>query len=62
MKTTQGRQIIAALRKRPLTYMQMLMLGVSTCPQKRVMESLREGERLSKLKNARGLVTWFVTS
>jgi hypothetical protein len=58
---TQGRRIIAHLKRRPMTYMQMLMLGISTCPQKRVTETLREDEHLFKRKNARGLTTWFIT-
>jgi hypothetical protein len=57
---TQGRAIIARLKKRPHTYLEMLMLGVSVCPWKRVYESLREGERIVKATNRRGLITWSV--
>lgn len=58
---TQGRKLIAHLKRRPMTYMQMLMLGISTCPQKRVWECLQQGEYLHKRKNARGLVEWYIT-
>ena len=57
---TQGACIAAAIKARPMTYMQMLGLGVSTCPQKRVIEwlHLHDGWTLDKRKNARGLVCW----
>ena len=63
MKETQGRRLIAALKKKPHTYLEMQMLGISTSPQKRVMESLQEWEyvdRRYKLINGRKLVTWQV--
>lgn len=59
---TQGRLLIAALKRRPHTYMDMLMHGVSCSPWKRVSESLRHGEALVKGKNARGLTTWRVVA
>lgn len=61
MKHTQGRKLIAHLKRKPHTYLEMLRLGISVAPWMRVKESLREGEHLFKSKNARGLVTWFVT-
>jgi hypothetical protein len=60
MKATQGRRLIAALKRKPHTYLEMQMLGVSTSPQKRVMESLHFGEYVHKRINKRGLVTWRV--
>lgn len=59
---TQGRLIVEALKRRPMTYMQMLALGVSVCPWKRVAETLRlmPEWRLSTGKNRRGLTTWRV--
>ena len=57
---TQGRLLIAALKRKPHTYMDMLRHGVSVSPWKRVLESLREGETLVKTKNKRGLITWSV--
>jgi hypothetical protein len=52
-----------ALRRRPRTYLEMLMLGISTSPQRRVMESVRHlklGERIVRKVNGRGLVEWSV--
>ena len=57
---TQGRLLIAALKRKPHTYMQMLAHGVSVSPWKRVSEALREGEQLVKGKNRQGLTTWRV--
>ena len=37
---TQGACITVALMKRAMTYGDMLALGISTCPHKRVMEYL----------------------
>ncbi len=39
---TQGRLLIAALKRRPHTYMQMLAQDVSTSPWEGSAESLRE--------------------
>ena len=47
MKQTQGRRIIAALKCKPHTYMEMLALGISVCPWKRCLESLRGEEWVS---------------
>jgi hypothetical protein len=60
MKTTQGRRLIAALKRTPMTYGEMQRLGVSTSPQKRVMEQLREDEQVIRAKGADGLVRWRV--
>lgn len=57
---TQGRLLIAALKRKPHTYMQMLAHGVSVCPWKRIEESLRGGEEVKKGKTRDGLVTWRV--
>jgi hypothetical protein len=57
---TQGRCIIEAIKRRPMTYMQMLALGVSTCPWRRVAEGLREHERLIKREDGHGHITWRV--
>ena len=51
--------MIEALKKRPYSYLEMQMLGISTSPQKRVMESLAEGEVLLKSR-VNGLVRWRV--
>ncbi len=48
MKETQGRRLIAALKRKPMTSMELQMLGISTCWWKRVQESLGPNERLIK--------------
>jgi hypothetical protein len=35
MKLTQGRQLIAHLKRGPMTTMELLRLGISACPWKR---------------------------
>ena len=59
MKQTQGRRIIAALKRRAMTYGEMQRLGISTSPQKRVAESLAEDERILKSRVG-GLIRWRV--
>jgi hypothetical protein len=41
---TQGRKLISALKRKPYTYMEMLSLGISVCPWKRVREALKDDE------------------
>lgn len=61
---SQGRILIGYLRSKPLTAMEMLKLGVSVCPWKRVVESLRPDEKIVKGKRHLGgrryLTTWAV--
>lgn len=59
---TQGRRLISILKRREMTYMQMSLLGYSTCPWKRVAESLLPGESLVKRLNGKGRLTWRVVS
>lgn len=59
---TQGRLLIAALKRRPHTYLDMLKHGVSTSPWKRVQECLHPHEEVVKGRNAHGLTTWRVVS
>lgn len=62
---TQGRTLIAALRKRPHTYLDMLAHCVSTSPWKRIAETLRPTEKLVKGTRRVGdryLTTWRVVS
>ena len=59
MKQTQGRRIIAALKRRAMTYGEMQRLGISTSPKKRVVESLAEDERILKSRVG-GLIRWRV--
>ena len=56
----QGRRIIAALKRKPHTYMQMIALGVSSCPWRRAQECLSPTEQIHKAKNKAGLITWRV--
>lgn len=46
MKQTQGRKLIAMLKRRGMTTMEMLQTGISTCPWKMVSECLSEREML----------------
>jgi len=65
MRKTQGRTIIAAIRRKPMTYMEMVQISGSLSPQKRVMESLGLGEELVKSTRRVGmrhLVTWRVVA
>jgi hypothetical protein len=62
MKTTQGRRLIAAMKRRPMTYGDMQALCISTSPQKRVMECLQPDEQIIKALGADGLVRWRVVS
>ena len=57
---TQGKTICKHLKRQWMTYRDMLMLGISTVPHKRVVESLHHfpGYGLVKRKNGRGLVEW----
>ena len=48
MKQSQGRRIIEALKRKPMTSMQILQLGISTCWWKRVAEVLGPYEELAK--------------
>lgn len=57
---TQGRQIIRELKRRAMTYGEMLALRISTSPQKRVVESLKSDEQILKTKGRDGLVRWRV--
>jgi len=64
MKTTQAQRLYAALRRRGYTYLELLQLGVSTSPWRRLSESphhLKPGERLERKKNAQGLTVLRVT-
>jgi hypothetical protein len=58
---TQAERLAVHLRKRAHTTMDMLQLGVSVAPWKRLTESstyLRPGEQLVKGKDGEGRVTY----
>ena len=59
---TQGRLLIAALKRKPHTYMDMLDHKVSISPWKRIAECLGDSEQLVKATNKQGLTTWRVVS
>ena len=58
-KSTQGRRLIQALKRRAYTYLEMNLLGISVSPQKRIAECLRDDEQLVKGRRD-GLTTWRV--
>lgn len=60
MKYTQGRRIIDELKRKPMTYLEMNMLGVSISPQRRVRECLRSDEEVVKGQDKHGRTTWRV--
>ena len=57
---TQGRTLIEMLRKRGMTTMQLIQTGISTCPWRRIAESLHECETLDKKKNNNGIFVYRV--
>ena len=58
---TQGRRLIAILKRRGMTMMDLIQTGISVCPWKRIAESLKPGERLDNTrKNGRGLIVYRV--
>jgi hypothetical protein len=59
MKTTQGRKLIALLKKRGMSTMDMQMTGISSCWHKRVREQLRPNEELTKTKRYPDNGRWF---
>ncbi|MFN7610237.1 MAG: hypothetical protein ACK5QX_04775 [bacterium] len=56
----QGRRLIAQLKRRGMTTLEMLQLGISVCPWKRVREQLKADEMLVKSKNKQGLIVYRV--
>ena len=59
---TQGRRLIALLKRRRMTYMDMLMTQISVSPWKRIRESLKPGEQVLKRVDASGRTTWAVVA
>ena len=58
---SQGRRLISLLKRRALTYREMLQASESVCPWKRVDESLGHDERLVKGKRG-DWTTWRVVA
>jgi hypothetical protein len=61
-KQTQGRRVIAALKRQPLTYAGMLALGAGLSPWKRAAECLHESEQIVRAVGKDGLVRWRVVA
>lgn len=57
---TQGRLLVAELKRRPHTYMDMLRHGISISPWKRVKEALQADEVIEKGADSKGRTTWRV--
>lgn len=58
--TTQGRELIGYLKRKPHTYMEMLAYCISVSPWKRIKESLCIGESLQIAQDRKGRTTWRV--
>ena len=59
MKTTQGRKLIALLKKRGMSTLELQQAGISTCPWKRINEHLRPDEGLMKTKRYPDNGRWY---
>lgn len=59
-KRTQGQIIVSELKRRWMSYSDMLALNVSLCPWKRVADAIPHGYELKKRTNAKGLTEWRV--
>ena len=59
---TQGRRLIALLKRRAHTYLEMNLTGISVSPHKRIVETLRDSEQLVKGRDKQGRTTWRVVS
>lgn len=59
---TQGRKLIALLKRRAMTYLAMNLTGISVSPHKRIVEALRDSEQLVKGRDKKGRTTWRVVS
>ena len=62
---TQAARLVEAIRSRPLTYLELEALKISSCPWKRLAESgyrhLMLGERIERKTGLDGLVRIGVT-
>jgi hypothetical protein len=59
MKTTQGRKLIALLKKRGMSTLELQMTGISVCSWRRIGEQLRPNEELTKTKRYPDNGRWF---
>jgi hypothetical protein len=60
-KTTQGRRLIAALKRKAHTYLEMNLLCISISPHRRIAECLRDDEQVIKGER-NGCTTWRVVA
>jgi hypothetical protein len=61
-KVPQGRRLIALLKRRSYSSMELLQTGVSVCWWKRVAECLEPHETLYSVKGVDGLLRYKVAS
>jgi hypothetical protein len=61
-KQSQGRRLIALLKRRRYSSMELLQTGISGCWWKRVGESLKPYERLDSKEAADGLLRYRVVT
>ena len=61
-KLAQGRRVIAALKRRPHTYAEMLALGCGLSPWKRAPECLLDSEKIIRAVGTDDLVRWRVVA
>ena len=54
---TQGRFLIERLKRKAHTYGDMLAIGISTSPWRRIKEALGIDEQIIKVENRQGLIT-----
>lgn len=59
MKATQGRKLIALLKRRGMSTLDLQQAGISTCPWKRIAEQLTDKEQLIKTKRYPDNGRWF---
>ena len=60
-KPSQGRRLVQLLKRKAMTYREMLQASESYSPWKRVKEALRSDETVVKGER-NGLVTWRVVA
>lgn len=59
-QTTQGRRLIMLLKRKAMTYREMLMASESCSPWRRVSETLADDEQIVTGTNQKGWTTWRV--
>jgi hypothetical protein len=62
VKSTQGRRLIALLKRRMYSCMELQQTGISTCWWKRVDECLADHEFLCKISGKDGLLRYRVSA